>query len=148
MNIVPYKAEHLLAFRLQPGQQYLAAWTTEEHAKAVEAAVDANLGWAFTAIDDTGRVLGCAGVQLYWQGRGMAWSYLSSDIGMFFPKVHRAVKRFMDGCFVHRIEATADADFAEGQRWLDMLGFKRETPEPMLGYRPDGGACYLYARVR
>ncbi len=148
MNIVPYKAEHLLSFRLQPAQLYLAAWTTEDHAHAVEAGINANQGWGFTAIADDGRVMGCAGVALYWPGRGHAWSYLSGEIGAYFPRIHRAVKRFLDGCFVHRIEATADADFEEGQRWLKMLGFKQETPEPMRGYRPDGGDCYLYARVR
>jgi hypothetical protein len=29
-----------------------------------------------------------------------------------------------------------------------MLGFRLETPEPMRAYRPDGRACFLYARVK
>ena len=148
MNIVPYKAEHLLKFRLQPAQLYLAAWTTEDHAHAVEMAVETNMGWAFTGVDDDGKILGCAGVNLMWPGRGLAWSYLSREVGRYFPKVHRAVLRFMNGCPVHRIEATVDAGFAEGHRWVTMLGFVQETPKPMRGYRPDGGDCYLYARVR
>lgn len=147
MNIVEYRAEHLMKLRLQPAQRYLAAWTTDDHAAAIQTGIDAGTGWAFSAIDGD-HILGVAGVQLYWPGRGAAWSYLSSEIGAHFMQVHRAVMRFMEGSFVHRIEATVDDGFEEGHRWARMLGFRQETSAPMMGYRPDGGGCYLYARVR
>jgi len=56
------------------------------------------------------------------------------------------VKRFLDGCYLHRIEMTVDCDFPQGHRWAKMLGFTMEA-ERMRGYRPDGGDCALYARL-
>lgn len=154
MIVTDFKAEHLTRLRLQPAQEYLYAMTTEATGEAVEAALHAGLGWAYTALDTDGTVLGCGGVLVQWQGRGLAWSYISCVGGAKFVAVHRAVKRFFDVCHLHRIEATVDEGFEEGHRWMAMLGFELETrdeyggPKPMRGYRPDGGACYLYARVR
>ena len=141
IETVEYKASHIDDMKLQKDQQYLASWLSPEQAKALEE------GWAYTAIED-GVPLAIAGVIPMWQGRGMAWAYISSDaVNTKFIAVHKAVKRFLDGCYLNRIEMTVDCDFIQGHRWAKMLGFELEA-ERMRGYRPDGGDCALYARVR
>lgn len=141
--VVDYQARHLAEMAMQEKQQYLAPWVTPDMAKALE---DVN-GWAFTGLDDDGSVLAVAGVIHQWQGRGLAWAYLSDNVtGPRFLFVHRAVNRFIKGCYLNRIEMTVDCDFDQGHRWATMLGFALEAPR-MKGYRPDGGDCALYARV-
>ena len=78
----------------------------------------------------------------------MAWAYISNAAAKErFLSVHRAVSRFLDMCYLQRIEMTVDCEFEEGHRWARMLGFNMEA-ERMVAYRPDGGDCSLYARVR
>lgn len=142
MIVVPYKAEHLTGLMVQGAQQYLRGYINLENAKAVEPYP------AFTGIASDGRVLGCAGILPLWNGRAQSWAFLGGGLDHQFVAIHRAVRRFLDTCGVRRIECTVDAGFEEGRRWAGMLGFRLETPEPMAGYREDGGACFLYARVR
>lgn len=96
-----------------------------------------------------GRVVFCAGVIPLWPGRSQVWAVIASDIGsMGMLRLTRAVRRFLTLQQEIRIEATVVADFGAGHRWMDILGFKRETPEPMRGYLPDGRDAVLYARAR
>jgi hypothetical protein len=46
-----------------------------------------------------------------------------------------------------RIEMAVDANFAQGRRWAELLGFNCETPQPMRHYLPNGHDAYLYARI-
>jgi len=141
MDIIPLKAEHLAQIDLQDGQQYLSSYLTPEMGMALE-----RQDWSFTGVCN-GVVMGCAGVIPMWQGRGVCWAYLSNQAeGRDFVKVHRAVKRFVDGIYLQRLEMTVDCEFEPGHRWAEMLGFELEC-ERMRAYRPDGGDCSLYARV-
>jgi hypothetical protein len=139
--VVPYKPEHLTSMVLQPDQAYLRAFITPEVASAVAAHE------AFSALDEDGDVLGSAGVIKLWEGRGMAWAYLSVNARNYMLPITKAVRRFLAICPLRRVEMTVDAEFAEGHRWANMLGFKLECGR-MRAYRPDGGACSLYAMVR
>lgn len=141
MNIVEYKPEHLHQIDLQEGQAYLSNWVTPELAASLGGS-----GWAYTGMDGDAPV-GCAGVINVWQGRGIAWAYLSKGVSRHnFIAVHKAVVRFLDACYIQRVEMTVDCDFEPGHRWAGMLGFTMESPR-MRAYRPDGGDCALYARV-
>lgn len=142
MNVVPFKAHHLKTLSLQEEQQYLAQYMTDEQMIAIEQG-----GWGWSGVYPDGLVVGCAGVLPMWQGRGIAWAYLSDAAqGLEFIKVHKAVKKFLDSCYLQRIEMTVDCDFKQGHRWARLLGFEMEA-ERMKAYRPDGGDCALYARV-
>jgi hypothetical protein len=77
----------------------------------------------------------------------MAWAFIAKTDPKNFLKGHRAVKRFLDGCYTQRIEMTVDCDFPEAHRWAKMLGFTMEC-ERMKYYSPDGRDCALYARIR
>lgn len=140
IQVLPFQAEHFERLHLQPAQGYLSSWLTPEQGAILEQS------HAFTAlVGDT--VIGCAGIIPAWRGRALAWSFLAWNIGPHFLSVHRAVARHLDESGYRRIEISVDCDFSEGHRWARLLGFEMEA-ERMRGYRPDGGDCALYARVR
>lgn len=140
IRVEPFRAQHFDNLCLQGAQAYMGDWLTPENGAALERSQ------AFSAlVGDT--VIGCAGVVPVWAGRAVAWSLLAWNVGPHFVHVHRAVARFLDQCEFRRVEISVDCEFAEGHRWARLLGFEMEA-ERMRGYRPDGGDCALYARVR
>lgn len=141
MNVVRYKAEHLHEIDLQDGQAYLSNWITPDLAASLET-----VGHGYTGFEgDT--PMGCAGILPVWQGRAIAWAYLSKHVTRAnFIEVHNIVARFLETCYIQRIEMTVDCDFKQGHRWARALGFVKEA-DRLRAYRPDGGDCALYARV-
>lgn len=143
MNITRFKAAHLAALELQDAQSYFGSQiSTPGYAQHLES-----VGGGFTGLVD-GRVVACAGCTEVWQGRAVAWALLSKDAGRHMMQIHRAVHGYLKAAQFRRIEAWVDEGFGPGERWLEMMGFRRETPEPMRGFRPDGGACFLFARTK
>lgn len=140
MNVVPFEPEHLETIMLQPQQEQFYAHVSPEYGQALAIS-----GPAFTGILD-GRILGCAGVVKQWENRAIAWALLSGDLGNEFVRIHRAVKRFLDMTDFHRVEAHVDANFEQGHRWIQMLGFKPEGY--MKEFNPNGGDAVLYARLK
>jgi hypothetical protein len=104
-------------------------------------------GMAYTAMME-GTPIASAGVVEVWPGRGYAWAILGQNCGRAFVAVHRAVLRGISLCGLRRIEMAVAADFPEGRRWAEMLGFQLETPQPMRAYLQDGRDAYLYSRVK
>lgn len=144
IEIVRFIPDHLEMIKLQNHQMSIA----EEMLKPGYGHMLASSGPAFTAIDGD-EVIGCSGVAIAWQNRGIAWALLSRDAGKHFGFIHRSVKGFLDSSNIRRIEAFVETDFTNGIRWMKMLGFVNETPEtPMRCYTPSGKDCYLFARVR
>lgn len=140
MIVVPYKAEHLLALKLQPGQGYCLRYVTPEYAAQLESA------HAFTALEGD-QVVAVGGIAEIWQNRGLAWTFIDRRAGAWFPALHKIVKRFLDEAPFRRIEAETACEFEQGHRWLRMLGFHLEA-ERMQAFRVDGGDSALYARVK
>jgi hypothetical protein len=138
-EVIPFQAAHLAAIKLQTAQMYLSDWVTKVGGEALEQTP------SYTAMLDN-EPIGAAGIVPVWTGRAMAWSFISQTGPQNFLKCHRAVKHFLDGCFVQRLEMTVDCDHAEAHRWAKMLGFKMEA-ERMVAYAPDGHDVALYARV-
>lgn len=143
MNIVAFRPEHVRALELQQAQRYFAG----EVSGLEYGQVLASSGQAFTALDGD-RVIACSGCVEIWDNRAMAWALVSKDAGRHMLGVHRAVSGFLSAAKWRRIEATVDVGFDAGMRWMALLGFHQETREPMRAYRPDGGDCYLFARVK
>lgn len=137
-------AAHLMMMSEQDTRKYWGnVMSTAGYARSLEKA-----GPAHTAMRD-GKVLACVGLLHQWDGRATAWAVLAENIGgADYLQIHRATKRFMRLIGYRRIEATVSATFENAIRWAELLGFKRETPEPMEGYAPDGTAHYLYSWVR
>jgi hypothetical protein len=139
-EVVPFKAEHLAAIKLQNLQAHLSDWVTLEQGRGLEEYP------SYTALVD-GTPIGAAGILYMWQGRAQAWAFLSDTGPANFLKGHRAVKKFLDGCYVQRLEMTVDCEFPEAHRWAKMLGFHMET-ERMKNYNPDGRDSAMYVRLR
>lgn len=96
-----------------------------------------------------GRVIGCAGFALLWQGRAAAWCLLAPDIPRpAWLGIHRAVAARMaqlPALGVRRVEAEAQFNFLPGNRWLRLLGFELEGLARRFG--PDGSDFNRYARL-
>jgi hypothetical protein len=63
---------------------------------------------------------------------------------------HKGMKTLADGAFanfhVHRIQIVVKADYLEGQRWAETLGFEAECVMPKYG--PNGDDYVLFGRVK
>lgn len=140
MNLVPYKAEHLLAMKLQPAQAYSLQHVTPEYAKDLERQ------WAFAVLDGE-EVVAVGGVAELWENRGLCWTFIGARAGRRFVELHKMVRKVLDLVPYRRLEAETPCEFEQGHRWLQMLGFHLEAPR-MRAFRVDGGDSALYARVR
>lgn len=138
MEIIPFMAEHLERFELQPAQSISQSYCTGEMGKALQQ-YD-----SWSAIVDN-RVIACAGIVEQWEGRAIAWAFLSTYAKGHMYGIHKAVGRFLEMCSCERIEAHADCEFKEAARWLDMLGFQKEGRMPKFRFGRD---YYLYGMVR
>jgi hypothetical protein len=140
MKVVPFDPDHIQQIMVQPWQQKFFSYFDESYATVLQQA-----GPSFSGIKD-GRVLGCAGLVKQWENRAVAWSLLAGDVGSDFIRVHRAVDRFLELSDFNRIEAFVDANFEQGHRWIQMLGFEPEGY--MKQFNPDGGDALMYARLK
>lgn len=141
IQVVRFKAEHLSQLMEQEATQYLRAYLTPAHIAALEQSPHSMTGLA------DGRVVICGGVVEYWPNRGEAWAIIDQNCKEHFTAIHNAVKRFFEVCPLRRIEAAVDIGFEAGHRWMRLLGFELEAPV-LRAYRPEGGDCSLYARVK
>ena len=141
MEIVPFKAEHLVGMRLQSGQAWAQLQIEEAGIRTLEGPN------AFTAMDG-GYPIACAGVAEVEKGRWLAWSYLSDRVNARnFLKVHNEVRRFLHAFSARRIEMVVDFEFAQGHQWAEMLGFHCEAAL-MRKYNANGSDASLYALVK
>jgi hypothetical protein len=139
MEVRRFKAEDLFLLRPQPRQEPTHRMVGRDLAESLEAFE------SYTVIDGA-RVIACGGLVPQWANRSLAWAYLSADAGRHMVAITRIVRRFLAVAGVRRVEA--HATWGAACRWLDLLGFRCETPEPMPGFLPDGTPAWLYARVR
>lgn len=115
MNIEPFRAEHFI--EIDPhGPQREVVKHAEDYGRAYETC-----GNAYT-VRRNGRIAGCAGV-VRIDSELVLWSVLAADVSMVIA--HRVARRFLTLFPGERIRATTPVGFAEGERWLQMLGFQR-----------------------
>lgn len=143
LDIIPAHAGMALMFEAQPAQVLSGQDMTPEGLSRAIAA-----GPAFAAVKGT-RILAIGGIADLpgWGSKGMIWGVLSAGIYANMTPIHRAVRRALTLAPQERIEAHILADHAEGCRWIEMLGFERETPAPMKKFW-QGRDCWLYAKVK
>ena len=135
-----FRPEHFERIELQPSQAYVRAHTPRAKLEELAAA-----GPAYAALVGD-RVLACGGLAERGPDAGILWSFIARDAGRHFVRLHRYVCRFLETVDRPEIFATCRSDFAEGRRWLELLGFDFLTP---LGpYGPAGVPHDLFLRVR
>lgn len=88
------------------------------------------------------------GVSEMWPGVGEAWVLVTEDALKKPIALTKVVRGFLNMAKYKywRIQATVEADFREGNRWMRSLGFSQETDDktPMLGYGPNGRDYHMY----
>jgi hypothetical protein len=138
---VEFKSEHLQKLLEEDAVSYLRPYFSENVTKTMEQAAH------ITSIEMNGKVVLCGGVSMYWPGRGEAWVFFDSSCKTNFVPVFRLVKKWLDEVPVRRIEAAVDVGSMFAHRHVQLLGFKMEAPF-MKSFRPDGGDCSLYSKVK
>lgn len=141
MTVIPFIPQHLDGLVVHEQMGYIQDKLTEEYGSYVSCYP------AYTYVSN-GEVIACAGVIPLSSSCYQAWGLLSEKSGNHMVGITRAIRDFIDLFKGDRIQSTVDAEFEIGQKWMDMLGFKLETPEPMCKYGELGQDCYLYSRVR
>lgn len=138
MKVIAFEPEHALKIKLQSSQYHVGG---VEYLAALQHA-----GTALTAIHH-GHIIACGGIART-NGYGTLWGYIAADSLRSFVSLDRVVRRLLASCELQRVEATVVADFINGCRWLELLGFTLETPTPMRKYGLNGEDHFLYAWVR
>lgn len=95
----------------------------------VWAKVNEITGPAYTGYDESGQLLGAAGIHMVRPGVGNVWAVFSPDIKNCKAGIYRALKRMMqilikDFEFT-KLRTDSRKGFAVSQRFLEHLGFKR-----------------------
>lgn len=140
MKIVRFDPSHLWQIRAQDHQvAVVSRYLTDQYAELLSS------GLAYTGFDGT-RVVGCAGIVTQFAGVGTLWAVLADDSRRHFVAIHRTVERVLGMVRLRRLEASSEVDFAQGCRWLELLGFQSEGV--MRSYGPDGKDHFRYAKVR
>lgn len=140
-KVEKFKAAHLKEIQEQDAMAYLGEFITAEMAAALE-----RCRHSYT-IRVAGRAVACVGLVEFWAERAEAWAIIDRNCKREFLRIHRTVEELLKMCAGRRIEAVVDIGFDAGHRWMELLGFKIEAPL-MRAYRPNGGHCSLYARVK
>ena len=139
MIVIPFELSHITAMRLQDHQRLAIS--------SVELPYLAQLsgyGPTLTALAD-GRPIACAGIASPGFGIGTLWAVVAKDAGPHFVALDRCVRRFLSIPKLRRIEATSEVSFAQGCRWLELLGFQSEGI--LRKYGPKGEDHMRYSRT-
>lgn len=140
MTIVPFEPEHLSQMNLQERQQRTMSHMTREW-----LAVLARGGPAISVMDE-GTIIASGGLVVHSPQAGFVWAAFSEGAGRYFLALHHAARRVLAlGYALDRIEAVTEVDFAQGRRWLEILGFRCEETLPNDG--PNGEDHLRYART-
>ena len=139
MKVDPLKLSDFEEIEPQPAQIYWRAHRTPEEERFLANEI------AFTARDN-GRIVACAGVVSLGQEAGICWALIARDAGRHFLRFRGMFERMIETSGKRRLFANTECDFADGCRWLEILGFARiEQREPFCG--PDGREHHLYERT-
>ena len=96
-----------------------------------------------------GHLLGAGGIIPIWDGLGEAWvlpgNLIHRHRKTFVRLVRDGIDRMNAEHQFRRIQATARADAASAQRFLEFLGFEREGC--LRAYGPDGADHFLFAKM-
>lgn len=102
-------------------------------------------GEAYSASVD-GKIIACAGFMPLGEYRCHAWALFSPKTQKHMTGIVRFGKNVVYNIGMPRIETNIRSDFAQAIKFIELLGFVRETPLPMKNFGDDGMDYYLYAR--
>lgn len=151
MRFVPFQAQHFADIEWQASQQAGLQWHSEELAEDI---AEESVAW--TAIDDAGQIVACAGVYPtrilvdpdgeHQALESLAWAVFSPLLKRYPKSTYAAISRFLASRTESRIEAYVDPRNPKAASFLERLGFQFETT--LSGEHPSGEDILLYVRVR
>lgn len=84
-----------------------------------------------------------------WDGVAEAWTVTSEEVKLYPISFHKSVLSSLVHheklLGIHRTQMNVRADYEDGRKWAEALGFKEEGV--MLKYGPDGKDFWRYART-
>lgn len=97
-------------------------------------------------------IIGIAGLFPIGPGNAEAWMF-TSELLVKHPKfVIKHIKRHLGLAEkvlgINRIQALCVENFTQAKSFIELLGFKCETPHGMKNYGPNNETYYLYARTK
>lgn len=106
------------------------------------------LGPGYTILVD-GEAVACAGIRVFWQGVGEAWSILSKDkssqhLKLILEEFGKRLEFVISEMKFRWIEVSLNKNNEKGIRFAQHFGFERKCEK--TGYLPDGSDAFLYAR--
>lgn len=139
MRLLPFRPQHVGLLLLQPQQAKTISFNVSGYLESIAAA-----GFCYSAEID-GQLVACAGVADIGFNTGQLWAFVGAGAGRHMVVLDRAVRRLLSLRSFRRIQASTEADFKQGCRWLEMLDFQSEGL--MRKYGPDGADHIRYARI-
>ena len=141
VNVVPLVEDHFTGF---VPKKVFEDENTLLHLRAAQKA-----GSPMFALLLDGKVIGIVGAFFYFKNVAEAFGVYSDDINKCKVSFHKAVKQTLNNFFVqhslHRLQMVVRADYLEGQRWAEGLGFSAEGF--MHKYGPTGLDYFMYGKV-
>lgn len=109
----------------------------------------AELGRCWTLTDPEGEIGCIQGYSIFWQGLAMAGGVVTKSVAKYPVAYMKVVREYLEifckDDKIHRLEAYTKVDYPPGHKWLQGLGFERESV--LKAYGPDKADYYLYRRL-
>lgn len=145
VEIIPFELEHALELDLREHEKKMQK--TDEFRAWAEA--NLSLGPSFSGVVD-GKVVGCGGVRILWNGVGEAWAIFSKDIIKYPKEAYYYINKFLHIIIkdqnLHRVQAYVRTDVNIAVKYIENLGFKRESMMKKFSY--DKKDYYMYVLLK
>lgn len=136
--ILPFEARHLNGIQ----------WIEEEHAKLfgmARALRQYARSPSFSAFCG-GRFIAAAGIIVPWPGLGEAWAVAGPLVWTHKAFFHRTVKEYLfalaEQLKLRRLQAMVRAEYTGSHRWVQSLGFQRESTLCKYGIKGEDMTMY------
>lgn len=125
MKLVPFDPWHLVQMKRKEtpdGVSFLSI------AQLLAKGKEKMNGPSYTLFNDDGRIVGCGGLVVLWNGVGEGWGVPADIIKDYGKEVYEASLNFIaeQRNVFHRIQATVVCGFEIGEKYLTALGFEYE----------------------
>ena len=105
------------------------------------------LGPGYTIVVDD-EIIACAGIRVFWEGTGEAWSILSKDksgqhLKLILKEFGKRLEFVIKNMNFRWVEVSLNKNNEKGIHFAQHFGFKRKCSKPR--YLPDGSDALLYA---
>lgn len=139
MILERFEPAHFVALDLQPAQQHMREYLTPQFIERLLCR-----GYAYT-LTDCGQPMVCFGFHPWTDDRGVVWTYFDRSAGRHMVALVRYGMRFLSTLRGH-VFAMVEEGFAQGSRFVEMLGFRCIGSLPQYGLAGRPHDIYLQVR--